>query len=362
MNVYTKRQRIAKIAKQHIGEPLTLLHHYIDEGWLTAAFYFLRKGSAPGIDQQRWHEYEKNPDENVKSLLERAKSGRYQAPPVRRVEIPKPGSKEKRKLGIPTIEDKLLQKAVVMVLEPIYELEFHNVSFGFRRGKSPHDALEYLWQGIMGNNIQWIIDLDIRKFFDTVKHEILRKLFRIRVRDGVITRLVGKWLKAGVLEEGSISYSDEGTPQGGIISPLLSNIYLHEALDKWYVNVVRPRIKGRSLMVRYADDAILGFEKKEEAMKVLVALEKRFSKYGLKLHPQKTRIVYFVKPKDNEKGVRNGSHPGSFDFLGFTHFWGKSHKGNWAVKRKTSGKKLREKLKRMDLLLNIKSEFLFLYP
>ena len=350
MNVYTKRQRIAKIAKQHIGEPLTLLHHYIDEEWLRSAFYFLRKDSAPGIDQQTWLEYERGLDENVISVLERAKSGRYKAPPVRRAEIPKPGSKEKRKLGIPTIEDKLLQKSVLMVLEPIYELEFLNFSFGFRKGKSQHQALEYLWQGIMGSNIQWIIDLDIRKFFDTVKHEILRQLLRIRVRDGVITRLVGKWLKAGVLEDGSISYSDEGTPQGGIISPLLSNIYLHEALDKWYMNVVRSRIKGRSIMARYADDAILGLEKKEEALKVLEALEKRFAKYGLKLHPQKTRIVYFGKPKDkdNGKGGRNGPHPGSFDFLGFTHFWGKSHRGNWAVRRKTSGKKFREKLKKMN--------------
>lgn len=348
MSLYTKRQRIAKIAKQHIGEPLTLLHHYIDEEWLTAAFYFLRKDSAPGIDRQTWEEYEKNLDENVKSLLNRAKSGQYKAPAVRRAEIPKPGSKEKRKLGIPTIEDKLLQKAVVMVLDPIYELEFHNFSFGFRTGKSQHQALEYLWQGIMGSDIQWIIDLDIRKFFDTVKHEILRQLLRIRVRDGVITRLVGKWLKAGVLEDGSISYSDEGTPQGGTVSPLLSNIYLHEALDKWYVNVVRPRIRGRSIMVRYADDAILGFEKKEEATKVLQALEKRFAKYGLELHPQKTRIVYFGKPKDNGKESRNGPRPGSFDFLGFTHYWGKSHKGHWAVKRKTAGKKFREKLRNMN--------------
>jgi group II intron reverse transcriptase/maturase len=345
--VSTKRQRIATIAKQHIGEPLTLLHHYIDETWLKVAYHSLRKKSAPGIDRQTWIEYGENLEENVKSLLGRAKSGRYKAPAVRRVEIPKPGSKEKRKLGIPTIEDKVLQKAVLMILDPIYELEFYNFSYGFRTGKSQHQALEYLWQGIMGNNIQWIIDLDIRKFFDTVKHEILQELFGKRVRDGVITRLIGKWLKAGVLQDGSISYSDEGTPQGGIISPILSNIYLHEALDKWYAKVVLPRIRGRSIMARFADDAILGFETEEEATKVLQAIEKRFARYGLKLHPQKTRIVYFGRPKSGN-GNSDGPRPGSFDFLGFTHFWGKSHKGNWTVKRKTSSKKFREKLMKMS--------------
>ena len=347
MSVYTKRQRIAKIAKQHLEEPITLLHNYIDEEWLTASFYFLPKDKAPGIDQQTWQQYEENLDENIKSLLNRAKSGSYKAPPVRRTKIPKPGSKEKRKLGIPTTEDKVLQKAVLMLLEPIYELEFLNFSFGFRRGKSQHQALEYLWKGIMDNNIQWIIDLDIRSFFDTVKHEILRRLLRIRVRDGVITRLIGKWLKAGVLEDGSISYSDEGTPQGGIVSPMLSNIYLHEALDRWYAEEIRPTLKGRSTIVRFADDVVMGFESKEEAEKVLEALERRFEEYGLKLHPDKTRLVYFGKPKGEARRVE-GTRPGTFDFLGFTHYWGKSYKGNWVVRRKTSSKKFREKLRKMS--------------
>jgi group II intron reverse transcriptase/maturase len=349
LSVLTKRQRIATIAKQHIGEPLTLLHHYIDEAWLRAAYYSLRKDSAPGIDRQTWEEWGENLAENVKSLLNRAKSGSYKAPAVRRAEIPKPGSKEKRKLGIPTIEDKVLQKGVLMILEPIYELEFYDFSFGFRSGKSQHQALDYLWQGIMRNRIQWIIDLDIRKFFDTVKHEILHKLLGKRVRDGVITRLIGKWLKAGVLQDGSICYSDEGTPQGGIISPLLSNIYLHEALDKWYSQVVQPRIRGGSTMARFADDAILGFETEKEAKKVLEALEKRFALYGLKLHPQKTRIVYFEKPESRAgKSDRPLTRPGSFDFLGFTHYWGKSRKGNWIVKKKTSSKKFREKLRKIN--------------
>ena len=295
--VSTKQQRIAEIAQHKLGEPLTLLHHYIDEEWLRSAYYRLRKESAPGIDGQTVLEYGQYLDRNIKSLLKRAKTGTYKAPAVRRSKIPKPGKKKEfRPLGIPTTEDKVLQKAVLMVLEPVYELEFYGFSYGFRKGKSQHQALDYLWRSIMGKNIQWIIDLDIRKFFDTVKHDILRQLLHKRVRDGVITRLIGKWLKAGVLEDGSIHYSDEGTPQGGIISPLLSNIYLHEALDKWYVKVVEPRLRGRSLIVRFADDVILGFENKAEAEKVLLVLARRFEKYGLALHPEKTRLLGFAKP------------------------------------------------------------------
>jgi group II intron reverse transcriptase/maturase len=347
MDVYTKRQRIAEIAKHHREEPITLLHHYIDEEWLTVAYHLLPKDKAAGVDQQSWEEYGENLEENIKLLLNRAKSGSYKAPPVRRAMIPKPGSKEKRKLGIPTTEDKVLQKAVLMVLEPIYELEFCEFSFGFRRGKSQHQGLEYLWKGIMDNNIQWIIDLDIRKFFDTVKHEILRRLLRIRVRDGVITRLIGKWLKAGVLEEGSISYSDEGTPQGGVISPMLSNIYLHEALDKWYAEEVKPTLQGRSIIIRFADDVVMGFESRAEAEEALEALKNRLGEFGLELHPEKTRLIYFGRPT-GEARRRNGTRPGTFDFLGFTHYWGKSFKGNWVVRRKTSRKKFKEKLKKMN--------------
>ncbi len=348
-----KQQRIAQIAKQHSGEPITLLHHYIDKEWMKVAFTQLRKESAPGIDAQTVLEYSTNLEENITSLLGKAKSGKYKAPPVRRVEIPKPGSTEKRPIGIPTTEDKILQKAVVMALEPIYEQEFYEFSFGFRPGKSAHQALEYLWKGIMDRNIRWILDLDIRKFFDTVQHGILRELFHIRVRDGVITRLVGKWLNAGVMKNGRLSYREEGTPQGGVISPLLSNIYLHEALDKWYAEDIRNKLKGRSIMVRYADDVIMGFEKQEDAEEMLKAIRDRLEKFGLQLHPEKTKIVPFGKPKSkNDIDIRqengNGPKPGSFDFLGFSHFWAKSYRGYWAVRRKTAGKKLREKLKKMN--------------
>ena len=342
LDVSTRQQRIARIAKQNSEEPLTLLHHYIDERWLMAAYRELRKESAPGIDEESVKEYFNGIEAKLKKLLEQAKTGKYKAPPVKRVEIPKPGSKETRPIGIPTTEDKLLQKAIQMLLEPIYEQEFYEFSFGFRPGKSAHQALDYIWKKIMGNNIKWIIDLDIRKFFDTVKHDILQQLLSKRVRDGVVVRLIGKWLNAGVMKNRIISYPGKGTPQGGVVSPILSNVYLHEALDKWYMREVRPRLKRRSFMIRFADDAILGFESRREAEEVLKALAERLAQYGLELHPEKTRLVYFGMIDSNQS---NQPSPGSFDFLGFTHYWGKSLKGNWIVKRKTSQKKFKEKLK-----------------
>lgn len=353
MNVLTKQQRIARIAKrtQRRQEPLTLLHHYLDADWLRAAFKKLRKKKATGIDKQTVEEYGLNLEANNETLLEEAKSGKYVAPAVRGVDVPKPGSREKRGLGIPTTRDKVLQKGVQMLLEPIYETEFCNFSYGFRPKRSQHQALDHLWNGIMSNGVGWIVDMDIRKFFDTVKHDKLRELLRQRVKDGVITRLIGKWLKAGILKDGGIIYSDEGTPQGGIISPLLSNVYLHEVLDKWFTEKIWPQLMGRSTIVRYADDAVLGFEYKEDAEYVLKELHKRFEQYGLKLHPEKTRLINFEKPsrwktKPPDKGKRN--KPGTFTFLGFTHYWGRSRQGNWVIKRKTSKKKLTQKLKELN--------------
>jgi group II intron reverse transcriptase/maturase len=352
VNVYTKQQRIAEIAKrtQKCRKPLTLLHHYIDEEWLNAAYKKLRKKKAPGIDHETVEEYGLNLKSNNRTLLEQAKSGRYIAPPVRGVDIPKPGSKEKRGLGIPTTRDKVLQKGVQMLLEPIYEEEFYNFSHAFRPKRNQHDALQHLWNGIMGNGIGWIIDLDIRKFFDTVRHDKLREMLRQRVTDGVITRLIGKWLKAGIMKDGGTTYSDEGTPQGGVISPLLSNIYLHEVLDKWFVEMIWPRLMGRSTVIRYADDAVLGFEYREDAEYVLKELHKRFNQYGLTLHPEKTRLVNFEKPSGRkERTPTKRNKPGTFTFLGFTHYWGKSQRGNWVIKRKTSKKKLTEKLSKMNI-------------
>jgi len=335
LDVSTKQQRIAEAARQHPEESLTSLNHYMDMGWMEEAYRRVRKDSAPGYDRQTVEGYGENLQRNLSSLLERAKSGEYFAPPVRRVYIPKgAGNKDTRPIGIPTTEDKVLQRAVLMLLEPIYEQEFHDFSFGFRPGRSAHQALDFLWRQVMSQRIAWILDVDIQKFFDTLDKAKLREIFRSRVQDGVIRRLVSKWLEAGVLEAGSIWYPERGTPQGGVISPLLSNIYLHEVLDKWSVQMVKPRLKGRSFMARFADDCVMGFEYKVDADRVFKVLPKRLGKYGLSLHPAKTRIVFFARPWRDEAG--GGMRPGTFDFLGFTHYWGRSQKGNVVLKRKTA--------------------------
>ena len=303
----------------------------------------LRKDSAPGIDGQTVAEYGEGLDANLQSLLDRAKSGDYFAQPVKRVHIPKDISgKETRPIGIPATEDKLLQRAVAMILEPIYEQDFLDCSYGYRPGRSAHDALDVLWRRCMGLKVQYILELDIRKFFDMLDRAHLREFLQYRVRDGVITRLIGKWLNAGVMEQGALHLPEHGTPQGGSISPVLSNIYLHHVLDQWFEDEVKPRMKGRAFMVRFADDAVLGFTSKEDAEKVLAVLPNRFARFGLSLHMEMTRLMPFGRPgKDDRKG------PATFDFLGFAHYWGKSRKGNWVIKRKTSRDRLNRSLKRI---------------
>jgi group II intron reverse transcriptase/maturase len=269
--------------------------------------------------------------ENLVGLLARFKSGRYRAPPVRRVHIPKGGrGGTTRPIGIPTLEDKILQRAVLMVLEPLYEQDFLDCSYGFRPGRSAHQALEALWRGLMGFGGGWVIDLDICRYFDTIDHRHLRTLLDQRVRDGVIRRALGKWLRAGVMESGTVHYPEAGTPQGGVISPLLSNLYLHEVLDHWFEHQVKPRLHGRAFMIRFADDAVLAFAREADARRVLAVLPRRLGKYGLQLHPDKTRLVEFRPPGKGSPGGR------SFDLLGFTHYWGRSRTGRWIIQRKTA--------------------------
>jgi len=254
-SVLTKQRRIAELTRIHPEVSFTSLAYHIDLEWMHEAYRRTRKDGAVGVDEQTADEYAQELGANLRSLLERAKSGSYKAPPVRRVYITKGSSKkEKRPIGVPTFEDKVLQRVVKMVLEPLYEQEFLDCSYGFRPNRSAHDALKALWKHLMEMGGGWIIDLDIRKFFDTMSHAHLREILKRRVRDGVLVRLIGKWLKAGVWEGESVSYPEQGTPQGGVISPMLSNIYLHEVLDKWFVEVVRPRMKGRAYLVRFADD------------------------------------------------------------------------------------------------------------
>ncbi len=342
--VLTKQQRIAEVARERRQESLTSLNHYLDEEWLAEAVERVRAQSAPGIDGQTLNDYRQGLESRLKDLLRRAKSGEYRAPPVKRVYIPK-DEKETRPIGMPAIEDKILQRAVVMLLEPIYEGDFKDFSYGFRPKRSAHQALESMWRQIMNQNTGWILDVDIRKFFDTLDHSHLRQILEHRVKDGVILRLIGKWLNAGIMEGGQIHYPEEGTPQGGVVSPLLSNIYLHEVLDRWWEEMVKPVLRGRAFLIRYADDFVMGFEFKSDAERVHRVIFKRFQKYGLRLHPEKTRLVPFGRPQGVD--VDGDEPPGTFDFLGFTHYWGKSRKGRWTVVRKTSRKRLNRALKRI---------------
>ncbi len=331
--ISTKQARIANIARQRPNQALTPLSHHIDLDWLREAHRRTRKDAAPGIDAQTAADFERDLEANLQSLLDRAKSGTYRAPPVRRVNIPK-GVGKTRPIGIPTHEDKVLQRAVVMVLEPIYEQEFYDFSFGFRPGRSAHAALETLWRGLMNLNIGWVLDVDVQSFFDTLDHHVCRELLRERVSDGVLVRLVGKWLNAGVLEGGVVRRLSSGTPQGGVISPLLANIYLHHVLDKWWAQEVLPRLKGKAILIRYADDFTIGFELEEDARRVHAVLPKRFGKYGLTLHPGKTRLLRFGSRRE-QNGPGGPSGGETFDFLGFTHHWGKTKKGTVAVQRRT---------------------------
>jgi RNA-directed DNA polymerase len=289
-SVFTKQQRIAELAKRSPSMGFTSLAYLMDIDWLREAFYRTRKDGAPGVDGQTWNEYAKNLENNLQSLLDRTKSGTYRAPPVRRVYIPKAGSTtESRPIGIPTLEDKVLQRAIVMLLEPIYEEDFHPGSYGFRPKRSAHQALEALRQKMMCHAGGWILEVDIRKFFDTLGHSHLREFLQLRVRDGVLKRLIGKWLKAGVMEDGNISYPDTGSPQGGVISPILANIYLHYVLDRWFEDEVKPRMQGKAYLIRFADDFVILFTHESDARRVMEVLPKRFGKYGLTVHPDRVQ-------------------------------------------------------------------------
>lgn len=346
-SVSTKLERIAKLAKQMPGAALRTLAHHIDIEWLKEAHRRVRKDGALGVDGQTAAEYAQNLEGNLQSLLDRAKSGdRYRAPPVRRVHIPK-GNGKTRPLGIPTFEDKVLQKAVAMVLEAVYEQDFLSCSYGFRPKRSAHEALAALWNATMAVGGGWVLEADIEKFFDSVDHTKLREVLSQRVSDGVLIRLIGKWLNAGVMEEGVVRHPESGTPQGGVISPLLANVYLHEVLDVWWEREVKPRLRGRAELIRYADDFVMVFETEEDARKVADVLPKRFEKYGLRLHPEKTKLVRFQKPEDREP-PKGGNETTSFDLLGFTHFWGKSLKGSWVVKRSTAKDRFSRTLQRIS--------------
>jgi len=329
--VSTVELQIAERARKFKGEALHNLHHFIDANLLQESYEQLNRESAGGVDGKTWQQYGLEYPERLESLLSEFKSGRYRAPAVRRVYIPK-DKHSQRPLGIATMEDKVLQASVRKVIEPIYEEDFKLFSYGFRPGRSQHQAISYMFKEVSLHRMHYIIDADIKNYFGSINHGVLRELLDKRVKDGVIRRMMDKWLKAGVMESGNISYPEEGTPQGSVISPLLSNIYLHYVLDVWFSEQIQPLLKGKSFIVRWADDFVLGFEDKSEAERVMRVLPKRFAKYELTLHPEKTRLI--------DLNSKRGGSGRSFEFLGFTHYMGKSRKGHKVLKRKTSSKRL----------------------
>ncbi len=346
--ISTRQQAIAKRAQQAPETGFTSLHHHIDLDWLREAHRRTRKDGAAGVDGQTGAVYGENLAENLRDLLDRAKSGRYRAPAVKRAHIPKGDGRETRPIGIPTFEDKVLQRAVVMVLEPIYEQDFLDCSYGFRPGRSAHQALQALRDQLMARGGGWIIEVDIQRFYDTLDKARLREFLGRRVRDGVLVRLIGKWLNAGVLEEGAVWYPEAGTPQGGVISPLLANIYLHEVLDAWFEREVKPRLRGWASLIRYADDLVIAVAQEDDARRVMAVLPKRFGKYGLTLHPEKTRLIDFRKPAPaSPRGPTESRRPGTVDLLGFTHYWTRSRKGHWVIKQKTAASRLSRAAKRI---------------
>ena len=327
----TVELQIADRARKFKGEALHSLYPFIDATMLQESYKRLNKQSAKGVDGKTWQQYGLELPERQDRLLEEFRTGRYKAPAIRRVYIPK-DKHSRRPLGIPTIEDKVMQESVRRVLNPIYEEDFKPFSFGFRSGRSAHQAIEYLFREVSFGKMHYIIDADIKNYFGEINHGMLRDFLDKRVKDGVIRRMIDKWLKAGIMESGNISYPEEGTPQGSVISPLLSNIYLHYVLDEWFSEQIQPLLKGKSFIVRYADDFVLGFSDKSDAERVMAVLPKRFANYGLTLHAEKTKLI--------DLNSKRGGNGRSFDFLGFTHFLSKTLKGYMVLKRKTSTKRL----------------------
>ena len=339
--VSTKLQRIAEQAARYPERVFTSLAHLIDVDMLREAFCRTRKDAATGVDGVTAQEYAEHLEENLADLHARLRGQRYKAPPVKRAWADKDDGSQ-RPLGMPAFEDKIVQRAATMVLNAVYEQDFYDFSHGFREEHSPHQALKELREKCYKLNISWIVDADVTGFFDNLDHGLLREVIRKRVNDGGLLRLIGKWLNAGVLDGAELSYPEKGTPQGGVISPLLANIFLHDVLDEWFVNEVLPRMKGRCFLIRFADDFVIGCELEEDARRIMAVLPKRFARFKLTIHPKKTRLIEFRNPEQ-----RRGSGDGlsSFDFLGFTHYWAKSRRGYWVIKRKTVRKRLRRAMK-----------------
>lgn len=347
----TKLLRIAEVSQKNTKERFTSLAHLINEEALEECHYKIKNGKATGIDKVTKESYEAKLKENIKDLVARMKRQAYKPQPVRRVYIPKAGTDKMRPLGIPSYEDKLVQMVLGRVFNAIYEADFLDCSYGFRPNRNCHDALKELGQIIERKKISYIVDADIKGFFDHVDHEWLMKFIEIRIADPNINRLIVRFLKSGVMERDNVNKTIEGTPQGGNISPVLANIYLHYALDLWFEKVVKKKCKGDAYMVRYADDFVCCFQYEDEAKKFYQALILRLRKFNLEIEESKSKIIAFGRFAEEVSKRLGTGKPRTFDFLGFTHYCGKSKKGKFRVKRKTSVKKFRTSIQRCKLWL-----------
>jgi len=332
----TSLEWIKVLAQEEPEKVFTSLAHRIDLSLLKQSFRQVRRSKSCGVDGVTAREYARHLDTNLYNLSQRLRRGQYVAQPVKRIWIDKEGGK-RRPIGIAALEDKIVQKAAATILNAVFDRKFHGFSHGFREGHSQHKALDELRTQCLELNINWIIDADVCGYFDNIDRKMLVAMIKQRVNDGGLLRLIGKWLNAGVDEEGELSYPEKGTPQGAVISPLLSNIFLHYVLDDWYVKEVKPQLKGRSFLLRFADDFVIGCEARSDAHKVLAMLGERFKRFALSLHPEKTKLVPFGKPA---RKVRVDHVTGTFNFLGFTFYWSKGRKGYWVIKKKTIGKRL----------------------
>ncbi len=336
-------------AKDNKSKAFISLAHHLNEEMLKDCYYKLARNKAVGIDKVSWQEYEKDLDENLKSLVERLKKKKFKPLPSKRVYIPK-GNGETRPLGISTIENKIVESGIRRILESIYESDFHNCSYGFRPKRNAHQALNEIDTIIMTQRVSHVVEADIKGFFDNVNHDMLMEFIKLRVKDRSLLLLIEKFLKAGYVDNNLLVKTDKGTPQGSILSPLLANIFLHYVLDSWFTTTVKQHVKGFCELVRYADDFVIMVQYQNEAVRIKKALENRFNRYELTLHPDKTRIFSFGRfERGNSKNQNRKAN--TFDFLGFTHFCDISIKGYFKVGRKTAMKKFRAKIKEMNIWL-----------
>lgn len=341
----TELERISERAKQDHTLQFTSIAHLLTVEMLGEAYQRLRKDASPGVDGVTAKEYEQDLAGNLQDLHRHLREGRYRAQPVRRVYIEQDG--KRRPLGIPALEDKIVQRAVVSILEAIYEQDFLPCSFGYRPGRSAHDALNDVFRAIVVGKVNYVLEVDIKGYFENIVHEHLMVFLRQRIKDGGLLRLIGKWLRAGVLEDGRLLPVTKGTSQGAVVSPILANVYLHYVLDEWMETVVAPRMRGEMYLIRYADDLIICFQHREDAERVAGVLRKRFAKYGLELHEEKTRLITFGRfAEANLRGQGQGK-PLTFDFLGFTHIGARGRNGKFTVRVRTARKRMRRAMKRV---------------